>query len=56
MPLKEYGCSQCDTTTEKLMIRTDDLPPVCPKCGAEMHELMSAPAIAKLATPAYGVM
>lgn len=54
MPIREYECSQCSAVVEKLMILSTDKPPVCPNCDIVMQELVSAPAIAKLATPAYG--
>jgi putative FmdB family regulatory protein len=56
MPIFEFECPKCQETTTVLMICSDDQPPECPKCNCEMKKVMSAPAIAKLATPAYGVM
>lgn len=45
MPLYEYLCESCGERTEILQ-RFNDLPEVaCPKCGAPMRRLPSAPSI-----------
>ncbi|MEO8195423.1 MAG: FmdB family zinc ribbon protein [Thermoanaerobaculia bacterium] len=45
MPLYEYLCESCGERTEILQ-RFNDLPEVaCPKCGAAMRRLPSAPSI-----------
>lgn len=45
MPLYEYLCESCGERTEILQ-RFNDLPEVdCPKCGARMRRLPSAPSI-----------
>ena len=45
MPLYEYLCETCGERTEILQ-RFNDLPEVaCPKCGAAMRRLPSAPSI-----------
>ena len=45
MPLYEYQCTKCKHTFEKIRKFSD--PPIteCPKCGAQVEQLMSAPAI-----------
>jgi putative FmdB family regulatory protein len=45
LPLYEYQCTKCKHTFEKIQKFSD--PPVteCPKCGAKVEQLMSAPAI-----------
>ena len=45
MPLYEYQCTKCKHTFEKIQKFSD--PPVtkCPKCGAKVEQLMSAPAV-----------
>lgn len=45
MPLYEYQCTKCKHTFEKIQKFSD--PPVteCPKCGGEVEQLLSPPAI-----------
>jgi putative FmdB family regulatory protein len=45
MPLYEYQCDACGHRFEKIRMYSD--PPLneCPKCGATVHKLQSAPAI-----------
>jgi putative FmdB family regulatory protein len=45
MPLREYECQACHRRIEK--IKSFSAPPetVCPHCGGELRETMSAPAI-----------
>jgi len=45
LPLYEYQCTKCKHRFEKIQKFSD--PPVteCPKCGAKVEQLMSAPAI-----------
>lgn len=45
MPLYEYQCTKCKHVFEKIQKFSD--PPVdkCPKCGAKVEQLLSAPAI-----------
>ena len=45
MPLYEYECDACGHRFEKIRMYSD--PPLneCPKCGATVHKLQSAPAI-----------
>jgi putative FmdB family regulatory protein len=45
VPLYEYQCTKCRHTFEKIQKFSD--PPVtkCPQCGAEVEQLLSAPAI-----------
>ena len=44
MPLYEYQCDACGNRFEVIQKLAD--PPIekCPKCGAAVHKLMSAPA------------
>lgn len=45
MPLYDFHCSDCDTTSELLTRASDNTPPVCPKCGsARISKLMAIPA------------
>ena len=45
MPLYEYQCQKCGERMEVIQ-RIAELPSQhCPKCGAEMKKLLSAPAI-----------
>lgn len=45
MPLYEYQCSQCGERLEILQRVSDPPHAHCPKCGADMKKLLSAPAI-----------
>jgi len=39
MPIYEYQCSDCENCFEKLVFGKEDV--VCPKCGGQVHRLMS---------------
>jgi putative FmdB family regulatory protein len=45
MPLYEYQCTNCGERMEILQGVNDPPYEHCPKCGAEMKKLVSAPAI-----------
>ncbi|HEY6139488.1 MAG TPA: FmdB family zinc ribbon protein [Thermoanaerobaculia bacterium] len=45
MPLYEYQCTNCGERVEILQRVSDPPYEHCPKCGAEMKKLLSAPAI-----------
>ena len=45
MPLYEYECKQCGHRFEKIMKFSDDPIKVCPKCGGEVEQMVSAPAV-----------
>lgn len=55
MPVFEYVCSKCGGKYEAVIVKTSDMEPkVCVECGhPTLEKVPSAPAIAKLATPAY---
>ena len=45
MPLYEYQCKKCHSLTERIQKFSDSPLTVCPHCGGEMEQLLSAPAI-----------
>ncbi len=45
MPLYEYQCKQCGNRFEKIQSFSAPDEKECPKCGAEVERLISAPAI-----------
>ena len=45
MPLYEYQCTNCSERVEIIQRVSDPPHGQCPKCGAEMKKLFSAPAI-----------
>lgn len=45
MPLYEYECKQCHHRFEKIQKFSDEPEKVCPKCGAAVEQLLSAPAV-----------
>lgn len=45
MPLYEYQCKSCHTTLERIQKFSDPPLTVCPHCGGEMEQLLSAPAV-----------
>ncbi len=44
MPLYEYRCSACGTTTEVIQSFSDEPLTVCESCGGELKKLLSSPA------------
>lgn len=45
MPLYEYLCKQCKRLTERIVKFSDPPLTVCPHCGGEMEQTISAPAV-----------
>lgn len=45
MPLYEYQCRKCSHLFERIQKFSDPPLTVCPKCGGEVEQLISAPAI-----------
>ncbi len=45
MPLYEYQCKKCHSLTERIQKFSDPPLAVCPHCGGELEQLISAPAL-----------
>ncbi len=45
MPLYEYKCSKCEHLFERIQKFSDPPLTVCPKCGGDVEQLISPPAI-----------
>ncbi len=45
MPLYEYECQQCHRRLEKIQKFSDALLTLCPHCGGELEQTITAPAI-----------
>jgi putative FmdB family regulatory protein len=45
VPLYEYQCKKCHSLTERIQKFSDPPMTVCPHCGGEVEQLVSAPAI-----------
>ena len=45
MPLYEYQCKKCHSLTERIQKFSDPPLTVCPHCGGELEQLLSAPAV-----------
>jgi putative FmdB family regulatory protein len=45
LPLYEYQCKKCHSLTERIQKFSDPPLTVCPHCGGELEQLLSAPAI-----------
>ena len=45
MPLYEYECEKCAHRFERIQKFSDPPEKVCPKCGGEVHKLLSSPAV-----------
>lgn len=45
MPLYEYQCRKCHCLMERIQRFSDPPLTVCPHCGGELEQLISAPAI-----------
>ena len=45
MPLYEYQCKKCHSLTERIQKFSDPPLAVCPRCGGELEQLLSAPAV-----------
>ncbi len=45
MPLYEYQCKKCHSLTERIQKFSDEPLTVCPHCGGELEQLLSAPSV-----------
>ncbi len=45
MPLYEYRCTKCNHVFEKIQKFSDPHVSKCPKCGAKVEQVISAPAV-----------
>ena len=45
MPLYEYQCKKCHSLTERIQKFSDEPLTVCPHCGGDLEQLISAPAV-----------
>ncbi len=45
MPLYEYRCTKCNHVFEKIQKFSDPHVTECPKCGAAVEQVISAPAV-----------
>ncbi len=45
MPLYEYQCKKCHSLTERIQKFSDEPLTVCPHCGGELEQVLSAPAV-----------
>jgi putative FmdB family regulatory protein len=45
LPLYEYQCKTCHSLTERIQKFSDPPLTVCPHCGGELEQLISAPAV-----------
>jgi len=45
VPLYEYRCTKCSHVFEKIQKFSDPHVSKCPKCGAKVEQLISAPAV-----------
>ena len=45
MPLYEYQCKKCHSLTERIQKFSDPPLTVCPHCGGEVEQLISAPTV-----------
>ena len=45
MPLYEYQCKKCHSLTERIQKFSDPPLTVCPHCGGELEQLLSAPSV-----------
>jgi putative FmdB family regulatory protein len=45
VPLYEYQCKSCHTLTERIQKFSDPPVTVCPHCGGELEQLISAPTV-----------
>jgi putative FmdB family regulatory protein len=45
MPLYEYECTKCGHRFEKIQKFSDKPVKKCPKCGARVEQVISAPAV-----------
>lgn len=45
MPLYEYQCKKCGHRFEKIQKFSDPMVKKCPKCGGQVEQVLSAPAV-----------
>jgi putative FmdB family regulatory protein len=45
LPLCEYQCKSCHSLTERIQKFSDPPLTICPHCGGELEQLISAPAL-----------
>jgi putative FmdB family regulatory protein len=45
LPLYEYQCKSCHSLTERIQKFSDQPLAICPHCGGELEQLVSAPAV-----------
>jgi putative FmdB family regulatory protein len=45
MPLYEYECKKCGHRFEKIQKFSDKMVKKCPRCGGEVEQMISAPAV-----------
>ena len=45
MPLYEYQCRKCHSLMERIQKFSDPPLTICPHCGGELEQLISAPAV-----------
>jgi putative FmdB family regulatory protein len=45
VPLYEYQCKSCHSLTERIQKFSDPPLAICPHCGGELEQLISAPAL-----------
>jgi len=45
VPLYEYQCKSCHSLTERIQKFSDPPLTICPHCGGELEQLISAPAV-----------
>jgi len=45
VPLYEYQCKKCHSLTERIQKFSDPPLTICPHCGGELEQLLSAPAV-----------
>jgi putative FmdB family regulatory protein len=45
LPLYEYQCKKCHSLMERIQKFSDSPLTVCPHCGGELEQVLSAPAI-----------
>jgi putative FmdB family regulatory protein len=45
LPLYEYQCKKCHSLTERIQKFSDPPLVICPHCGGELEQLISAPAV-----------
>jgi len=45
VPLYEYQCKKCHSLTERIQKFSDPPLAICPHCGGELEQMLSAPAV-----------